>query len=75
MDITQIIQAMKTSQHPEQFLNGLMGQTNNPMSANLFSLIRNGNIAEAQRLAQNVCKEQGRDFNAEFEKFKKTFGL
>ena len=47
----------------------------NPIGDNLIKLAREGNGAEIERIARNLAAQQGVDFDTEFEKFRKQFGL
>jgi hypothetical protein len=45
------------------------------MGRNLLNLARNGQTAEIEKIARNLCKERGMDFDQEFMKFRRTFGI
>lgn len=57
-----------------QFLQQNMMQ-GNPMAQNLLSLVQNGNIAQIEEFARNVCREKGIDYDKEFNNFKKNLGF
>lgn len=60
--------------NPEQLLMNFMNQNNqNPMINNLIGMAKNGNIAEVEKFARNICKEHSIDFDKEFAQFKKFF--
>lgn len=77
MNPQQILQMVKSSQNPKQeVMNMLEDQARtNPMANNFLNLARNNNTAEIEKIARNIFKEQGRDFDAEFISFKKSLGL
>ena len=45
----------------------------NPMFMNAFNMAKRGNKQELEDFARNLLKEQGRDFDKEFQDFKKNF--
>ena len=45
----------------------------NPMFMNAFNMAKQGNKQELEDFARNLLKEQGRDFDKEFQDFKKNF--
>jgi hypothetical protein len=45
------------------------------MGRNLLNLARNGQTAEIEKIARNLCKERGMDFDQEFMKFRQMFGI
>lgn len=72
----QLIQMIKQGQNPQQLmLSILQGQANTPMGANLLKLAQNGQTAEIEKIARNVCKERGVDFDQEFNTFRRMMGI
>lgn len=71
--MTMIRQGGNPQQMVMQMLQGQM--QSNPMMANLFDLAKQGNGAEIETIARNVCKEKGLDFDKEFANFKQQLGL
>ena len=73
----ELIKMIKNGQNPQQLLmkilEGQAGST--PMGANLLSLVKENNVAEIEKIARNVAKEKGIDFDTEFQAFKERFGL
>ncbi len=57
---------------PERLLSEIM--LRNPMMNNLIQMAKSGNMQSVENFARNLFREQGRDFDAEFAEFKKTFG-
>ena len=62
---------------PEQITLNIVEQKmkGTPMGDNLIKLAREGNGAEIERIARNLAAQQGIDFDKEFAKFRKQFGL
>ena len=76
VDPRRLIQMIRQGQNPQQLmLSVLEGQAGTPMGANLLNLARNGRTAEIEKIARNMCKERGIDFDQEFTKFRKMFGM
>lgn len=72
----QLIQMIKSGQNPQQLmLSILQGNASSPLGANLLQLAQNGQTAEIEKIARNMCKERGADFDTEFQKFRQQFGL
>jgi len=46
-----------------------------PMGKNLINLARNGNTAEIEKIARNIAKQKGMDFDKEFNAFRQNLGL
>ena len=71
-----LIQMIKSGQNPQQLLMQVMqGNAGNPINQNLMNLVKSGNAAEIEAFARNYFASQGKDFDAEFKAFKKTYGL
>lgn len=76
MNPMQIIQLIKQGRNPQQLvLMMLQQQANTPLGANLLSLAQQGKTAEIEKIARNLCKEKGVDFDQEFNNFRKNIGL
>ena len=68
-NMIQFVQMMRN-------MNMLEGQANqNPMTKNLLQLAKNNNTKEIENIAKNVMKEQGLNFDEEFNNFKQMFGF
>ena len=59
------------NQNPQQIAMQLIGQNNNPMLNNLVNMAKNGKTQEIEKIARNMFKEQGRDFDAELKDIQK----
>lgn len=66
---------MQQQVNPQQLLMNFMQQrnNNNPMINNLINMAQKGNVAEVEKFARNIYKEQGRDFDKEFSAFMQNF--
>ena len=73
----QLIQMIKNGKNPQQLLmNILEGQAgNNPMGANLLNLAKGNKTAEIEKIARNIARQKGIDFDKEFEAFKNMLGI
>lgn len=67
------------SGNPEQFVMNMLNEriqtTGDPVMQNLLQSIQSGNSQEIEKIARNVAKERGIDFDKEFNSFKQMFGL
>ena len=72
-----LIQMIKQGPNPQQLLMSILeGQADtNPVSSNLLDLVRNQRTADIETFARNYFSSQGKDFDTEFNAFKKTYGL
>lgn len=77
MNPMQIISMIKNGGNPQQILLGMLenGAINNPMLNNLINLAKEGKTKEIEEIARNMVKEQGKDFDTEFNSFRKNLGI
>jgi len=76
VDPNRLIQMIKQGQNPQQLMLSILeGQAGTPLGANLLKLARNGQTAEIEKIARNLCKERGVDFDQEFNNFRKMLGV
>ena len=72
----QILQFIKASGNPQKFmLNMLQQQSNNPIMANLIRMAQVNDEKGIENFARNLMKEQGLDFDKEFNTFRKNLGI
>ena len=72
----QILQFIKASGNPQKFmLNMLQQQSNNPIMANLIQMAHANDEKGIENFARNLMKEQGLDFDKEFNTFRKNLGI
>ena len=75
-NLMQILQFIKASGNPQKFmLNMLQQQSNNPIMANLMQMAQANDEKGIENFARNLMKEQGLDFDKEFNTFKKNLGI
>ena len=76
VDPRELIKMIRSGQNPQQLmLSILSGQAGTPMGANLLKLAQNGQTAEIEKIARNLCKERGVDFDQEFMNFRRMLGV
>ena len=56
---------------PQKIAEQMAG--NNPMMANLIKMANAGNTDGVEKVARNMFKEKGRDFDKEFSEFRSKF--
>ena len=57
----------------ELLMNFVQQNRQNPMINNLIQMAKNGDSRGVEQFARNAFKEQGRDFDNEFNQFKQFF--
>lgn len=76
-NVFTLIQMMQEAANPQQFLmnfiNEQVGQS--PFFANLLNLAKQGNAREIENVARNFCAQRGKDFDKEFNSFRRSMGL
>ena len=76
VDPNRLIQMIKQGQNPQQLMLSILeGQAGTPMGRNLLNLARNGQTAEIEKIARNLCRESGVDFDQEFMNFRRLLGV
>lgn len=72
-----LIQLIKAGNNPQQLMLNILeqGMGNTPMGRNLIGLAQTGDAAAIEQIARNICKQQGKDFDKEFNAFKNGLGL
>ena len=72
-----LIQMIKSGQNPQQLLMSILSNSagNSPINQNLINMIKQNKTADIETFARNYLASQGRDFDTEFNAFKKTYGL
>ena len=71
------IQMLIQSQNPQQLILQLLQQNmgNTPIGKNLLTMAQSNNQQGIEQLARNICASQGKNFDQEFNSFKKTLGI
>ena len=69
----EIVQMIKNGKNPQEIILNIF-ESNlsnvNPIAANLVDLAKNNRSAEIEKVARNLCAQQGIDFDKEFNNFK-----
>ena len=69
MNPMQILQSfISKGLSPQKIAEQMMG--NNPVMANLVKMANAGDTDGVEKVARNIFKEKGRDFDKEFSEFK-----
>lgn len=72
MNPIQLIQSfIAKGLSPQNIVEQFAG--NNPMMSNLIKMANSGDTQGVEAFARNMFKERGRDFDKEFESFRKNF--
>lgn len=68
----QLIQMIREGQNPQQMMINILerNSANQPFMQNLLVLARDGKTADIEKIARNVAKEKGIDFDSAFNSFK-----
>ena len=72
VDYMNLLQAIRNGANPQQLvmsvLEGQMAST--PMGKNLLQLVKENKTSEIEKIARNICEQNGIDFDKEFSSFK-----
>ena len=72
MNPMQMLQSFITKGlSPQKIAEQIAG--NNPMMANLMKMANAGDTEGVEKVARNMFKEKGRDFDKEFSEFRSKF--
>lgn len=72
-NVMQMISMLKSGKSPQDAVLNMVSNSNNPMLKNLADMARNGDKEGIEKFARNLYKEQGRNFDEEFNEFMKNF--
>lgn len=77
MNPAMLMQMLQQGQNPQQLvLSLLQSQSNSPLGQNLLNLAQNGQTAEIEKIVRNLYAQQGgKNFDQDFEAFKRAWGL
>ena len=67
------LEFIKSIKNPQEFVNNYLSKSNDPILKNLVELAKNNDIKGMENFARNAFKEQGRDFDNEFNQFMSSF--
>ena len=69
----QLINALKECKRPKEVVISMIETNSNPIIKNLVEMAKNGDNQGVENFARNLYKQQGRDFDKEFNEFMKNF--
>ena len=71
-----ILQMIERGYNPEQVMMNLLQARmgNTPMGQNLIRMVQTKDASGIEAFARNICRENGVDFDAEFQAFRKRIG-
>ena len=77
MNYLDIIQLIRSGQNPQQIVMNVLEHQmgNTPMGKNLMDLALKKDSKSLEQIARNLCKQQGVDFDTEFNAFRQTLGF
>lgn len=70
---TNFINMLKSIKNPKQTVINMAKNSNNPMLKNLVEMAEKGDMQGVENFARNIYKEQGRDFDKEYNEIKEFF--
>lgn len=69
----QFINMLKSIKNPKQAVINMIKSNNNPMFKNLVEMAEKGQNDKIEEFARNLFREQGKNFDDEFNNFMKNF--
>lgn len=61
---------------PQQMVMQLLqNNKNNPLAQQMIAMMNGGDARGLEQMARNIAQQRGLDFDTEFGKFKKAYGL
>ena len=69
----QFMSMLKSIKNPKEAVINMIKSNNNPMLKNLVEMAEKGDMKGIENFARNIYKEQGKDFDQEFNNFKSMF--
>ena len=73
MNPLNMIKGMMGISNPKDMAMKMLSQNNNPIFKNLIDMANKGDTKGVENFARNYMKEQGKDFDKEFNNFKNMF--
>lgn len=76
VDYIKLLQAIKNGANPQQLVMSVLEgeMANTPMGKNLLQLVKQNKTSEIEKIARNICEQNGIDFDKEFTSFKQSLG-
>ena len=75
MNPLNMLKGMMGIDNPKDIAMKMLSQNNNPIFKNLIDMANKGDTKGVEEFARNYMKEQGRNYDDEFNKFINNFGL
>ena len=69
------IKGMMGNMNPRNIVMNMLKVNTNPIFANLIEMANKNDVKGLENFARNYMKEQGRNYDEEFNKFINNFGL
>ena len=69
----QFMNMLKGIKNPKQTVINMARNSNNPMLKNLIEMAEKGDMQGVENFARNIYKEQGKDFDKEYNEIKEFF--
>lgn len=69
----QMLDILRSFKSPKDAVLSMIRQNNNPMLKNLVEMAEKGDSKGVEEFARNLYKQQGRDFDKEFNTFISNF--
>ena len=63
----------KSLKNPQEMVSNMIGENSNPVLINALKMVKNNDMEGVSKLAENLCKEKGIDFQKEFAQFMSYF--
>lgn len=72
VNIMQLLQLIRAGRNPQQIIQNILQQNNNPILKNAMTLAQGGNVSALEMLARNLAQQKGLDFDKEFANFQNS---
>lgn len=73
MNPMDMLKGMVGKMNPKSIAMNMLKNNTNPIFANLIEMANKGDTKGLEQFARNYMKEQGKDFDKEFNDFKSMF--
>ena len=73
MNLEMIKKLMSGGLTPKGIAMQMLNNNSNPMLKNLVEMAEKGDYQGVENIARNIYKEQGKNFDQEYEQFKQLF--
>lgn len=73
MNPMNMLKSMFGSMNPKEMVSKIISNNSNPIVGNLVNMANKGDTKGIEEFARNYMKEQGKDFDKEFNNFMNNF--